>query len=96
MLDLAAGRIDGYVSDIPALQYYVKDKPDLAVVQRIETGEKYSMMFAKDAPLASEVNAVLTELKNEGFIAGLHETWFGAAPEDTTSTVMVTDMPMLQ
>ena len=96
MLDLAAGRIDGYVSDIPALQYYVKDKPDLAVVQRIETGEKYSMMFAKDAPLASEVNAILTDLKNEGFIAGLHETWFGAAPEDTTSTVMVTDMPMLQ
>jgi polar amino acid transport system substrate-binding protein len=96
MLDLAAGGIDGYVSDIPALQYYVKDKPDLAVVQRIETGEKYSMMFAKDAPLASEVNDILTELKNEGFIAGLHETWFGAVPEDTTSTVMVTDMPMLQ
>jgi len=65
-------------------------------VQRIETGEKYSMMFAKDAPLASEVNEILTELKNEGFIAGLHEKWFGAAPEDTTSTVMVTVMPMLQ
>ena len=95
MLDLAAGRIDGYVSDIPALQYYVKDKPELKVVQRIETGEKYSMMFAKDAPLASEVNEVLTELKNEGFIAGLHEKWFGAAPEDTTSTVMVTEMPTL-
>ncbi len=93
MLDLAAGRIDGYISDIPALLYYVKDKPDLTVVQRITTGEKYSMMFALDAPLASEVNDVLTELKNEGFIAALHEQWFGAKAEDTTSTVMVTDMP---
>ena len=95
MLDLAAGRIDGYISDIPALLYYTKDKPNLAVVERIETGEKYSMMFAKDAPLASEVNAVLTTLKEEGFIAGLHEKWFGAAPEETTSTVKVLDMPTL-
>lgn len=96
MLDLAAGRIQGYISDIPALLYYVKDKPELAVVQRIETGEKYSMMFAKDAPLATEVNAVLTTLKEEGFIAGLHEKWFGAVAEDTTSTVMVMDMPAAQ
>lgn len=93
MLDLNAGRIDGYISDIPALLYYVKDKPSLSVVERILTGEKYSMMFAKDAALAGEVNAVLTTLKGEGYIAGLHEKWFGAKPEDTTSTVMVLDMP---
>ena len=95
MLDLAAGRIDGYISDIPALLYYTKDKPNLSVVARITTGEQYSMMFNKDAPLASEVNAVLTTLKEEGFIAGLHEKWFGAKPEDTTSTVTVLDMPKL-
>jgi polar amino acid transport system substrate-binding protein len=35
MLDLAAGRLDGYISDIPALLYYVKDKPQFAVVERI-------------------------------------------------------------
>lgn len=96
MLDLAAGRIDGYVSDIPALLYYTKDKPELAVVERITTGEKYSMMFAKDSPLAAEVNEVLTALKGEGFIAELHEKWFGAVPEDTTSTVQVLDMPAAQ
>ncbi len=95
MLDLTAGRIDGYISDIPALLYYVKDKPDLEVVQRIETGEKYSMMFAKDAELASEVNDILTELKEEGVLAELHEEWFGATPEDTTSTVKVLPMPTL-
>lgn len=93
MLDLAAGRIDGYISDIPALLYYTKDKPDLQVVQRIPTGEKYSMMFAKDSALATEVNDVLTQLKEEGVIADLHEKWFGAVPEDDTTTVMVVDMP---
>jgi polar amino acid transport system substrate-binding protein len=53
-------------------------------------------MFAKDAPLAAEVNAVLTTLKEEGFIADLHEKWFGAVAEDTTSTVTVMDMPVAQ
>lgn len=93
MLDLVAGRIDGYISDIPALLYYVKDKPELKVVERIPTGEKYSIMFNKGDPLAAEVNEVITTLKKEGFIAKLHEQWFGAKAEDSTSTVQVLDMP---
>ena len=95
MLDLAAGRIDGYISDIPALQYYVKDKPVYAVVERIPTGEQYSIMFAKNAPLADKVDAVITDLKKEGFVAGLHEKWFGAKAEPTTSTVKVMERPKL-
>ena len=77
MLDLAAGRIDAYVSDIPAVAYYLKDKPEMNVVERLKTGEQYSMMFAKDSPLASKANDVLTTLKKEGFIADLHKKWFG-------------------
>lgn len=93
MLDLQAGRIDGYVSDIPALLYYTKDKPEFKVVERIVTGEKYSIMFNKGDPLATQVNDVLTTLKGEGFIAALHEKWFGTKPEATTSSVAVADMP---
>jgi len=93
MLDLAAGRIDGYISDIPALQYYVKDKPAYKVVQRIPTGERYSVMFAKNSPLVGKVDAVLTTLKGEGFLAKLHEKWFGVAPEASTSTVMKAEIP---
>ena len=95
MLDLAAGRIDGYISDIPALQYYVKDKPIYKVVERIPTGEKYSVMFAKDSPLATKVNDEITQMKADGFIAGLHEKWFGAKAEPSTSTVAKTEMPKL-
>ena len=93
MLDLAAGRIDGYVSDIPALQYYVRDKPAYKVVERIPTGERYSIMFAKDGPLVGKVDAVLTTLKAEGFIAKLHEKWFGVAPDAATTTVMKAEIP---
>jgi polar amino acid transport system substrate-binding protein len=94
MLDLTAQRLDGYVSDIPALLYYTKDKPELKVIQRIPTGEKYSVMFNKDSPLAAQFNDVISELKNEGFIAELHEKWFGARPDEDTTTVQVADMPM--
>lgn len=93
MLDLAAGRLDGYISDIPALQYYVKDKPQFDVVQRIPTGEQYSVMFAKNAPLAKQVNDAITEMKTDGTMAKLHEKWFGKAPEAETSTAKVMPMP---
>ena len=53
-------------------------------------------MFAKDADLLPKVNDVITTLKQEGFIADLHEKWFGAKPEETTSSVMVTDIPTLK
>jgi polar amino acid transport system substrate-binding protein len=93
MLDLQSGRIDGYLSDIPALLYYTKDKPIFKVVERIPSGEKYSIMFAKDAPLASQVNNVLSQLKKEGYLATLHETWFGAKADPATTTVQLADMP---
>ena len=47
MLDVVIGRVKGYISDIPALLYYVKDKPNLAVVERIPTGGKYALMLGK-------------------------------------------------
>jgi polar amino acid transport system substrate-binding protein len=93
MLDLQSGRIDGYISDIPSLAYFIKDKPYFKVVERIETGERYSMMFAKDSMLADEANKVISALKQERFIAELHEKWFGSTPAESSSTVAVVNMP---
>jgi polar amino acid transport system substrate-binding protein len=93
MLDLQSGRIDGYISDIPALAYYIKDKSYFKVIERIETGERYSMMLAKSNPLTDEVNDVIGTLKQEGFIAKLHETWFGDLPAEDSSTSAVFEKP---
>lgn len=93
MLDLSAGRIDGYISDIPALLYYVKDKPQFKVVERIKTGEQYSVMFAKGAPLAAKVNDAISAMKKDGTMAAIYKTWFGADPESGLATVTVMDMP---
>jgi polar amino acid transport system substrate-binding protein len=93
MLDLQSGRIDGYISDIPSLEYFIKNKPYFKVIERIETGERYSMMLAKANPLVNEADAVITALKQEGFIAELHEQWFGTVPAETSSTVKVSERP---
>jgi polar amino acid transport system substrate-binding protein len=93
MLDLAAGRIDGYISDIPAVLYYIKDKPIYAVVQRIPTGEQYSVMFAKNSPLAATINSQITKMKQDGTMAALHKKWFGTDADPATSTVKVMGMP---
>ena len=95
MLDLQTRRIDAYISDIPSLQYFAKDKPQFKVIERIETGERYSMMFARNSRWVDPINDVISTLKEEGFVADLHERWFGAAPAAESSTVRVADRPSL-
>ena len=92
-LDLQIGRVAGYISDIPAMQYYTKDKPELKVVERIRTGGSYSMMFRKDDELALSVNEIITTLKQEGLVNELHNKWFGVLAEESTSTAKATAMP---
>ena len=94
MLDVQSGRVDGYISDIPGLEYFIRDKPYFKVVQRIETGERYSMVLARGNPLADQVNDVISELKRSGFVAELHRSWFGSVPLASSSTVSVIDRPV--
>lgn len=93
MLDLKSGRIEGYISDIPALQYYAKVTGGVKVIQRLATGEQYSVMFAKNSPLATKFNTQINLLKKSGYLAALHKKWFGVQPEKTTSTVTLMSMP---
>jgi polar amino acid transport system substrate-binding protein len=93
MLDLASGRIDGYISDVPAVAYYIKDKPQYRVAARIPTGERYAFMFAKSFPDIAKVNDALTAMKKDGTIAQVHTKWFGTPPPADSATVKVLDMP---
>lgn len=93
--DLEAGRLDGYVMDIPMALYHSKSRPQLEVVERIPTGEQYGLMFAKDNALRDEFNAAITELKEDGTLATIHEKWFGKAPAPETSTVTIMPIPSL-
>ena len=93
MLDLKSGRIDGYVSDIPALLYYAKVTGGVKVVQRLTTGEQYGIMFAKNSSLATQFNNQINLMKKDGSLSDLHQKWFGVIPEKTTSTIRLMAMP---
>ena len=93
MLDLQTQRIDAYISDIPSLLYFVRDKRQFRVIERIETGERYSMMFARNSPLLEPVDDIISTLKREGFLADLHERWFSETADPNSSTVLVMDRP---
>ncbi|RUU38068.1 amino acid ABC transporter substrate-binding protein [Mesorhizobium sp. M6A.T.Ce.TU.002.03.1.1] len=92
LLDLSAGRVDAAVSDIPGLEYSFTRMKDLAVKERIKTGEQYGLMMAKDHPLLGKLNDALTAMKKDGTLAAIHKKWFGSdAPTDSST---VKEMPM--
>ena len=89
MLDLASGRIDGYISDIPAVLYYIKDKPQYSIVARIPTGERYSLMHAKGWGMSDQVNDIISKMKEDGTLGTIHIQWFGAEADKDSSTMKV-------
>ncbi|MFW8610055.1 ABC transporter substrate-binding protein [Rhizobium beringeri] len=93
ILDLSAGRIDAYIADMPAIAYFIKDKPQFRIVSRITTGEQYSLVFNKDFGEIQAVNDALTVMKKEGYLAALHKKWFGTEAPADSSTVVVKPMP---
>lgn len=93
MLDIATGRVAAFVHDCPIDAYYIKDKPQYAIVDTIPTNEQFAIMLAKDSPLLPELNAVISKLKEDGEIARIHEKWFGSAPAKDSSTVEVRPIP---
>lgn len=93
MDDVASDRVDGYIADIPFALYYTKDRPELEVLERIPTGEQYALMFSQTNPLRNDVNAVITQLKENGSMAEIYKKWFGQEPEPQSSTVVVLPMP---
>lgn len=94
LLDLGAGRIDGFVSDIPALLYFrASQKAAIDVAQRIPTGERYSVMLAKGSPLLGPVDRAIGEMKQDGTLASIHRKWFGVEPDPATSTARVLPVP---
>lgn len=93
LLDLAAGRVDGVVSDVPGMEYAFTKMKGLAVVDRIKTGEQYGLMMTKDSPLLGKINDALTEMKKDGTMQEIHKKWFGTEAPADSSTVAEAPLP---
>lgn len=92
-LDVAAGRVGGFLHDCPSDAYYIKDKPQYKIVDHISTNEQFAPIFKKDSPLVGEINQEITKLKEEGEIDRLHKKWFGESAPDGSSVKKVLPIP---
>jgi polar amino acid transport system substrate-binding protein len=93
LLDLAAGRIAGAISDIPGMEFSFRRMTDLTVRERIRTGDRYGLMIRKDHPLLGKINEALGAMKKDGTLAGLHKKWFGTDAPADSSTVIERPLP---
>ena len=93
LLDLNAGRVDAVVSDIPGMQYAFRSMPDLAVKDRIKTGEQYGLMMGKDDPNLLKLSDAIGAMKADGTLAAIHKKWFGADAAPGSSTVTAAPIP---
>ncbi|QJP16420.1 amino acid ABC transporter substrate-binding protein [Starkeya sp. ORNL1] len=90
---LEAGAIDAYVGDLPTLLYQLLKRPDLAVIARLPSQERYGIALAKDSPLTAKVDAAITRMKQDGTLARIHKRWFGMAPDKDSATTKVLPRP---
>lgn len=74
---LEAGQVVGVFNDLPVSLDAIKGKPDLQVVQQIQTGESYAFAVAKDNPeLLTAVNNALKDIFADGTYAQIFQKYF--------------------
>ncbi|MCS0497517.1 ABC transporter substrate-binding protein [Ancylobacter sp. MQZ15Z-1] len=86
-------QVDAYFGDLPALLYRLLKAPDLAVVQRLPTDDRYGMLLARHSPLTAPLDAALSAIKKDGTMARIHERWFGSLPPPGSPVVKALPRP---
>jgi ABC-type amino acid transport substrate-binding protein len=79
--DLQAGVVDGVINDESSSAAIIEQFPGTAVVQPIDTNEKYAFAFAKDTPdLLAAWNVAQQAVIDDGTYAQLYAQYFPGAP----------------
>jgi polar amino acid transport system substrate-binding protein len=79
--DLEAGQITGVINDEPSSESEVENRPDLKVIQPIDTGENYGIAVAQNRPdILAAINAGLAAIIADGTYKTIFETYFPGVP----------------
>jgi len=79
--DLEAGNITGVINDEPSSEAEVKNRPDLKVVEPIDTGEHYGIAVAKTNPgLTAAINTALKAIIADGTYKTIFNKYFPGVP----------------
>lgn len=80
--DLVAGGVGAIINDRPASEGIIEaGRPVLAVVQVVETNERYGFAISKDKPdLRVAIDKALNDMMKDGTYARIYKTWFKTDP----------------
>jgi polar amino acid transport system substrate-binding protein len=79
--DLEAGQITGVINDEPSSESEVENRPDLKVVQPIDTGEHYGIAVAKNRnDILDAINTALQAIIADGTYKTIFEKYFPGVP----------------
>lgn len=74
---LQAGQVDAVFNDLPVSLDAIKGKPNLAVVQQVETGEEYAIAVnKKNSALKDAIDGALKEMFQDGSYAEIFKKYF--------------------
>jgi len=85
-----AGRAYANVAGNTAVQYAVKQQPQLQLSFLYSTGLVWAAALRKDSKeLLHEIENAIECMKRDGTIAGMHERWFGIKPPPGSAAVTI-------
>jgi len=85
-----AGRAYANVAGNTAIQWAVKQQPQLQLSYLYSTGLVWAMPLRKDAvELRGQLENVIECMKKDGTMAAMHERWFGTKPEPNSPAVTI-------
>ncbi|SPJ26017.1 ABC transporter substrate-binding protein [Palleronia abyssalis] len=93
LLDVANGRVAAGIGDILGFEFAAEQMPQIRVADRIQTGEQFAIMMPQGSDLLEEVNAAITEIKEDGTLAEIYTRWLESEPAEGTSSVTVMPIP---
>lgn len=78
---LEAGQVDAFMMDTAiVLAQAAESGGTQEVVAQFKTGEEYGGILPKDSDDADAINAILTQLKDDGSLGTFAEEWLGGDP----------------
>lgn len=85
-----AGRAYANVAGNTAIQWAVKQQPQLQLSYLHSTGLVWAMPLRKDSlQLRAELENTIECMKKDGTMASMHERWFGTKPEPNSPAVTI-------
>jgi polar amino acid transport system substrate-binding protein len=85
-----AGRAYANVAGNTAIQWAVKQQPQLQLSYLHSTGLVWAMPLRKDQlALRAELENVIECMKKDGTMAAMHERWFGTKPEPNSPALTI-------